>query len=302
MKRIKKAILLLMISVFMLTCGCKKGSTVAGVINAYEEHPTAQTMTYEYEEQMLSKSDVINSSTNIVLGTYIGIEEGFGQNEFLFSVNDTLRGESDEEIYIEIQDLSENLFKGGHQYYLFLTKHISVYHSHEHYVINCWYSYDDPQVSELKQMIALSSVIPTPIGLPFTASENLIDILSVSPTILVVEVGKTMLRGTYAPTEIHDCQIRQLLRGSQIFSNVKINFFQNTVSEGEIYVVLLAQDGETTPYYTLSSRNSVYTVEQAKEIPQLNELIENAGIYSGIPAFTDEEILAQEQQAMTGEK
>lgn len=261
-----------------------------------EEMQQPPTFVEEYDLRDMTEAEYLDRSTDVLLATYLGKVQGCGQWEFHFSVEESLRGDSGSEVYVEMQELPEDLFQEGAQYLLLLEKAISVYQDHDHFVLNHWYPAGEEALQKLRRQLELAETLPEPVGFPYTESREMEEILACSPSIFLVEPVELIGRGTYKPTEVYSCRILQVLRGEETpESSVWVVFFRDTVQPGERYVVLLAQEGSNM-MYTLSSGNSLYTPSEAEQLPQLGELMEQAQEHQGRSLPTDEEIPAMEAE------
>ena len=132
-------------------------------------------------------------------------------------------------------------------------------------------------------------------GVEYTLSRDVKEILEATECVFAVEpVSASFPEGRGAVTWL--CRVRAALRGQPVYREIHIVFFPGDVEEGKEYLVLLNQvDGGTL--YVLSSRNSVYPLEEAEEREEFASLLAGAGEVTAPETPTWEELLAEEQAA-----
>lgn len=88
-------------------------------------------------------------------------------------------------------------------------------------------------------------------------------------------IAKVEIQELYRSTEVVDvyaCNITELIKGDMtttIDNQILIPFFKDTVEAGESYIVCLSSDNDDSIIYTLSSPNSVLTVNQLESIKNI---------------------------------
>src|SRR5699024_5997537 len=188
---------------------------------------------------------------------------------------------------IYVQPESEQdvvVYKENEMYMLFLEKNSSVYYEHDKYVqINNikvsandhnWDPYHDQAQTILDKH---SDTVPSSYGSEYTHSTNINDILEVSENIFVVKIKDVFSKSNIGPTTVYQSSVIKTIRNTPSDSgNILITLFNDTVNIGDEYVVLLADATDSAPVYTLSSKNSVYTLEEAQAIPELEMLLNDA--------------------------
>lgn len=243
----------------------------------------------ENDEIELSLNEITSQATHIVDAKYVGEYQSEYGNELMFKPVKLLKGEinTNDEKTIYVQPESEQdvvVYKENEMYMLFLEKNSSVYYEHDKYVqINNikvsandhnWDPYHDQAQTILDKH---SDTVPSSYGSEYTHSTNINDILEVSENIFVVKIKDVYSKSNIAPTTVYQSSVIKTIRNTPSDSgNILITLFNDTVNIGDEYVVLLADATDSAPVYTLSSKNSVYTLEEAQAIPELEMLLNDA--------------------------
>ena len=183
----------------------------------------------------------------------------------------------------------------GDRVVLLANRHISVYYSHDIYTVA---GALNTEAADKARVDSLLADAPSPerayYGEEYADSSDLGEILGMTECAFVVEVSALQDKGRTAPSVVGNCRVEQCLLGEPVYRDIRIVFFQHTVEAGKQYLVLLR---DVEGLYTLSSRNSVYPLEEAWEIPELWTMLEKAKGVDAPEEPTEEEILAAERQA-----
>lgn len=232
---------------------------------------------------------------------YMG--EDTGENIFVFSYRgvdiETLSGEE-----VICTYSTDNIqYKTGKEYYLILSRDKSVYNEHDIYmpVISSIYipaedigksTYCGTPLTEHSAVKSLSteeelvahitscinSLDPDDIkaydGRPYITDTDMKSIIEKSDHVLRVKVEKVSFSTSLAiNTEIYECSVVSTLKGnSENYSNIEIRFFTDSVEVGGEYIVALTQVGTTEEkFFHLSSKNSLFSVDDLDEIQECLE-------------------------------
>lgn len=233
-----------------------------------------------------SHEDHIRSAANIVTARYVETVQSFRGDEYVYEVREELKGSAgDGPLHVitsEYVILPSAMPVSGENVILFLSGYDSVYQDHVLYTLM-----DIAEDTEAERELIASlcaDVAPDPAGggRKFTRSDDIEDILEVTESIFFVRPEEVFVVGTQAPTTTYTCTVLSWLRGEPEFSEILITFFNDTVTIGGRYLVLLAEHRERSRIYTLSSPYSVMTQDEAAQIPELRALLEEAGYDSPI--------------------
>ena len=177
----------------------------------------------------------------------------------------------------------------GEDVILFLSGYDSVYQEHVLYILTDIAEDTEAERSLIASLCSGGAPNHDEDGRKFTRSDDIGDILAVTESIFFVRPEEVFVVGTQAPTTTYTCTVLARLRGEPdpaevlgisvdpAFSEILIPFFNDTVTIGGRYLVLLAEHRERSRIYTLSSPYSVVTQEEAALIPELREIMEKAG-------------------------
>lgn len=266
---------------------------------------------YSAEEEYISFDEAINSSYCIVSATLKEIIENDDFREYLFLLEKSLKGDMDVDHFyvtegygeIHVKEIDQNYstveprFSVGGQYILLLSKTTSVYFDHDKYM--ClgdsliqidnnnkfvkFQMYDKDidigirDINELKAYIDKVSTLVKIVeayGVPFTKSDKLSEIVTVSNYIVHVKIGSISIKAPNSNRDTYYCNVIKNFKGSTD-EKIQVVLFKGTVTEGEEYILLLNKESGNSLLYTLSSRNSVISFNQTDQIKQLYELLEN---------------------------
>jgi hypothetical protein len=218
----------------------------------------------------------------IVVATYR--EDVFEDNirQQIFTDISALKGTvPDQSIYvINSYEYEQYVFTPGNKYILLIGRSISVYYNHDRYALSAVYEYSEPEIANIKAILDedYGSADNYP-GHAYTLSEDITTILDYTEFIFEVEVLSVQLEGRYAPITMYNCRVTGAYLGTPYQNDIEIIFFNDTVEEGKKYIVLLAETETVTRMHTLSSRNSVYTREEAFAVPELAEILSDSKTY-----------------------
>lgn len=262
----------------------------------------------------LSFDEVVSQATHIIEAEYIGGFSSKSGSELMFKPVKLLKGEIDTDVEsaIYVQPLSINsaqetgTYKTNGTYMLFLEKNSSVYYEHDKYVQlgELYVSSSDSKWDQYHAQIQtaltkFSDKAPLDYGVEYTISTDIKDVLQTSKNIFVVRIEGVYAKSTVTPTTVYSCSVIETLKNTPDNNgDILITLFNDTVDIGGEYIVLLADATETTPVYTLSSKNSVYSLKEGKVIPELEKLLKDGTKFKTIQDVkVDEDILAEEQEA-----
>lgn len=287
------------------------------IINILNNKPNTNSlnknMFFEADYVELSLDKIISHATHIIDAEYVGTYTSDYGKELKFKPINLIKGEIDkniDSIYVQSLSINENqetiAYKMNNRYMLFLEKNSSVYYEHDKYVQLSelhitsndkeWNKY----LTEIQTALTrLKNIVPPSYGVEYTSSTTIDNIIDISKNIFAVKIEDIYAESTVAPTTVYRCSVTKTLRNIPVDNgNILITFFNNTVSVGNEYLVLLADATETAPVYTLSSKNSIYNLNEAKAIPELEKLLVNAAEFKTITNIkTDKDILAEEREA-----
>lgn len=260
---------------------------------------THQAAAAGYDMATSEHADRIRTATNIITADYLETVETFRGNEYVYEVREELKGSADgAKLYImtvEYVDVSKAMPIPGNNIILFLSKYSSVYYEHDSYIL---IDIADDTESERTAIRELSSENETPAeksGHTFTRSADIADIVAATESVFLVMPKEVYVVGATAPTITYTCTVQAAIQGQPEFSEILITFFQDTVTIGEEYLVLLADHRKGGRIYTLSSPYSVFSTESARQIPELKALLEQAQEVTAPNLPTDAETYAAEQ-------
>lgn len=265
----------------------------------YTNYDTGHSNTGRIDSSDLER--FICNCTHIVKAKYDGIVSAYHGEELVFTPLEEWKGTiGDEQIYIQSED---HLFQSGQIpqlgeiVVLMINRHISVYYPHDIYTVSGIFEYGSIEQEYINSVLDESA--PTEreyYGESYTLSDNITNIINSAECIFVVKPTYVSAIGVYSPTVTYKCRVLCALQDQPVYKDIHIVFFQDDVKIAEEYLVLLNNVDNGT-LYTLSSRNSVYSLEDAEEIEELKYLIDHAGEVTAPEEPTFEEILAAEKQA-----
>jgi hypothetical protein len=240
-----------------------------------------------------SHEDIVLGSTNIVTARYVETVQAFRGDEYVYEVREELKGSAGGEplhvITSGYVSLPSAMPVSGEDVILFLSGYDSVYQEHVLYILTDIAEDTEDERSLIASLCSGGAPNHDEDGRKFTRSDDIGDILAVTESIFFVRPEEVFVVGTQAPTTTYTCTVLARLRGEPDiyeelglpvdpeFSEILIPFFNDTVTIGGRYLVLLAEHRERSKIYTLSSPYSVMTQEEAALIPELREIMEKAG-------------------------
>lgn len=289
--------------------------------DATETGPTISQESNLYREYA-SFEDCIRSATDVFKGTCINIIEHLETIEYEFSVTERFLGEdTSSSVFVYVQRHSytftnedgemievnsgypeEPHYEIGAEYYMLLSRDISVYYEHDRYHsfhrqiylpvadISKSSMYGEPlyEHSELKKLsgeqelrdhiqkviseIDLSSK-PLYSGDPYIKSTDMKSIIEGSEYVIKIKVERKEFEGRENYNQnIYRCIVTESLSGEIAKDEIiDITFFPDTVCDGEEYIVAvdLSIDNRTPKLYHFSSKNSLFPIDQYDEIMQI---------------------------------
>lgn len=302
--KLKKSIYVPIFAVFLLMTLFAGGLYLSHSKNMQDSNEDKIIIT-ETDKESLSYEEVIRRSTHIVEAEYAGKAKTDNLDELCFKVVSIIKGDiTDETIYVtagSVEDEAEKGLSNGIIYTLFLERNVSLYWSHDRYVSKVISTKDETDINYVNKVLAENpGNAPEKFGYNFTTSDDITEIINISANVFEVEVLSVFVEGRYAPTTAFSCRVLSTMKNEPESGICEIVFFNNTVEIGGRYIVLLAETEEHSSTYVLSSKNSVYTQEEAMAVPELAELLKNAVAYTqGYDTKTDSEIYEEEQAAIT---
>lgn len=109
-------------------------------------------------------------------------------------------------------------------------------------------------------------------GAEYIVSDDLTEIASESPYIVVITPTEYKGGSDYNETEWYWCRVDSILKGQINDEIIEIVFSKNTVEIGKQYVVMMDLPDETSVFYILSSKNSLY-LEGSNEAEQIRDTV-----------------------------
>lgn len=225
---------------------------------------------------------------------------------YVFEVPKLVSLESTDVRYVS----SSYIYEPGQSYLLVLERNVSIYYEHDRYNLlgdiyiplanvsnSLMYneslfshaealSITSTQASNIDSYIgevisASENVGIDYYGSSFTTSEQISDILAGSSCVYTVDVNNLMVEGELNNSETYLCTVTNVYKGElapeEIEEGILIVFFKDSVSAGEEYLVMLNRVDENSRIYTLSSYNSIFSLDNATI---LSEIEEELGLYS----------------------
>ncbi|MCI8627801.1 MAG: hypothetical protein HFI40_16280 [Lachnospiraceae bacterium] len=266
---------------------------------------------YDADKISLSYPEMVSQATHILNAEYLGMETTEYGTELMFRPSTLYKGEIEDEIiyvslFLDEDKRQEANYDPGTCYLLFLEKNKSVYDEHDKYVQlgelyipeteEAWNVYYEEMQTAIETE---RSVAPESYGNEFTDSGNIKEVLAIANHIFLIEVESVYVESTKAPTTVYECRVKKTILNPPLQEgSIFITFYNDTVEIGSEYVVLLSDATKTAPIYTLASRQGVYTWEEAEQIAELAELLEEAVPYvTNRIEQSDWSILQEEQKA-----
>ena len=253
------------------------------------------------DSERSAEDAMIAKCTHVIAAKYAGRVPAYCDEELEFIPVEVLKGTVEEPgVHVQAGSAYFQYHKepeAGEAVILVGNRHTSIYYPHDIYTVGAILK-DTPEERERIEEVLRTAppVERTHYGPEITYSDDMEDILAATGLVFLVEPTAVGDHGVYAPTVLCKCRVLQAYVGQPIYSEINIVFFEDTVAVGNEYLVLVNQidDGNI---YNLSSRNSVYTLEEAMKIEELRALMESAEPVTAPHPPTDEEILAAEAAA-----
>jgi len=254
----------------------------------------------------------IEVATDVVVAEFVTSRSLQGATEYEFIVHDRVFGNTADTIFVYVvyAEMSRRFadpefqFSVGSQYLLALIKLADVYsHLHEDgfiFTTDLILDLNDPSRSTIYneplslhsrmnfnsrsitsgEIISYASTLPhTPFLTArrvFITSDYLVDIISGSPHVLVVEINEPRrmanqgIQSGLRSTDIYFTTVVEVLKGDmQVGDRVEIVFFAGTVFSGETHIVSVTpvSTASQNPYFQqFTSRHSLHSPDQLDEI------------------------------------
>jgi len=259
--------------------------------------------------------EYVQQCSDIVDAECVGSENDEMEGlQIIFKVKKTYKGDAKENELLYVYPFADTAeaqkapYTTGEQYMLFLKKNISVYRKHDYYT-QTGYIYlpetDETWQKTHKETIALLkdskySNAVAPNGNAYTTSSSVEDALEIAECVFVVRVKSSDFASQVQPTTSYECTVTKTIRNTPTnHGNITIVFFNDMVEVGKEYVVLLNHVGGESLYYSLVSKNSVFTLEAASMQAALAPLLGTKQDYEAgeWKEFTDAEMLEAEMKA-----
>lgn len=110
-------------------------------------------------------------------------------------------------------------------------------------------------------------------GTDYIRSDKLEDIVEQTKTILRVKITDHWVIGNNKDREDCYCIVEETLKGEEITGEINVVVPYESVNTGEEYIFLLSKVHETSGFYIMSSKNSVYSVEDVENVGKIRALI-----------------------------
>ncbi len=294
-----KKILIVFLSFVMMACcvACNNDNVVDKVLPQY-------LMEYLTFEQIVKKA------TDIVKAKCVGSNQAGDDMEYTFEVIERFSGEDVDEFKVKTMDYnasgsgasftvyqSDN-YKIGKEYYLFLTRHISVYQEYDLYrnflafvhvpaddvskaTIYNEHISNHSQLSEEFDANTFEEYIKTLIesrtdeeislymGEKYITSNDMNTIIDGTPHVIEIQVNE--FDRINPQTEISNCTVTKVLKGDmEVGSTQRVIFPKGKVEPGKKYII--AAKIIESQYVVFSSKNSLFDVSQHDAIMEcINE-------------------------------
>lgn len=211
-------------------------------------------------------------------------------NEYLFQIKKIIKGSFDEnekEIWIKGEHLPEEQIKKGETYLLILERIVSVYEDNGGfwtYIAPSFVKENDDEWKTLhdkaEKMVQEGSGEKEPfIGTRCIMSDDLNEVIDFSTYIFKIKPQTIVYDNPNEKSgrKAYSCRILSIMKGTPSYKgDIITSFYDNTVELGKEYIVLLECADGDSKVFPLSSRNkSVFSLEDAAGIPELNKLIQS---------------------------
>ena len=325
MKKITAILIILTLLAASLLVSCNTDTTLennaeqsyTSELPAIQAENTTEKIIHAYSEY-LPLERCITASTDILKGNCVKIIDNDDSVEYEFAVTKRFMGEdvksnifvyveknktvsvtSDEKVIHEITDMpAQQPYKVGSEYYLLLSRHVSVYYDHDRYMVFSSVPYipasnisqstvygesilkhskmetlttEEEFCDYISSCIALIDRTDKPYysGMPFSTATDVPTIIKEADHVAKVKVQKQIVvDGAVKNMNIYECIVTESLSGSiQNEEVIHVTFFPNTVSEGEEFVLALDDSITTNPkHYNFSSKSSLFPLSEYDNI------------------------------------
>ena len=251
----------------------------------------------------LTMEQVVSGASHIVDAEFLGFYawEKAGETHLLFELNQIYKGAFEEKkprIYVtklfsdyRLDPGEKETYEVGKNYMLFLEKHISVYYDYDIYAQTGQvympegrHNWEATHAETKKLLATVKNTAYDAVGIRFTTSEKMKDVVDSADGVFVVRVDKRW--GNVPKTSFttqYRCSVTKTLKGEPNNQGyLVITFFNDTVELGKEYVVLINSAETKSFFYGLASKNSLFTLEEAEEIPELKVLLDQAEDYTTV--------------------
>jgi hypothetical protein len=294
-----KKILIVFLSFVMMACcvACNNGTVADKVLPDY-------LMVYFTFDQ------IVKQATDVVKAKCVGSNQASDDIEYTFEVIERFSGEDVDEFKVKTMDYnasgsgtsftvyqSDN-YKIGKEYYLFLTRRVSVYYDYDLYLNFLAFVHvpaDDvskatiynehiskhSQLGEEFDAVTFEEYIKVLIesrtdeeinmyeGEKYILSNDMNAIIDGSPYVIEIQVNE--FDRINEKTELSNCTITKVLKGDmEVGSTQRVIFPKGKVEPGKKYII--AATIIESPYVVFSSKNSLFDVSQYDAIMEcINE-------------------------------
>jgi len=304
MKRRIATAMLLCILLLLAGCGVSEGSeeTTAqyGDIVVYANRVNHVTIDWDSDYAGADYESDVSYSSYVVDAKFLGFYPEKRWNRALFQVTSVHKGPGElkdriidvNDIYGFVADENNQIYERqqvpyivGHEYMLLLNdEQTDVYSQQGRYTQRYLFIQRDreknwKEVHDRAAKVIARTDKSAPFVKNYTLSTQIDESLDYTHSIFYVSVDYVFKRYDYEAYTDYLCTVQKTVRGQPVHNGkIVIRFFDDTVEVGQQYLTLLADPGNSFRY-TLASPNSVFTWEEAKQIPELASLLENAEDY-----------------------
>lgn len=256
-----------------------------------------------YAQASMKYSDlnsILESADLIVTGVVTDVEHHETYSKYIVNVNKKNKGDCTSEIFVynyfyDYTYAVDNTIKAGRTHteyvtgeeYIFILQHIrNVYEDKYVILSDSYFPTSSPQnfsylAEELTENIDyvqyieqytcdISDGLGDELSIEYIESPEELDILAQSEYIAIIEVN-TLYHSTEV-IDVYSCTIKETLKGDLTTTSenaIIVPFFKNTVNPDTQYIVCLASETKDSLIYTLSSKNSVFTIDRTDEIKSI---------------------------------
>lgn len=299
----KKSVFILMISVSAIA-GIVFGSMYAENANIHTAN-NENVIDVECEIAYSGLDNVLDEADYIVRGVVTDIRFYDTYEEYDIQVNADIKGDAQGNITIKNNYYNYGFERNGQEYsgqtnrnykidteYIFVLQHIyNVYEdvlvllsdiyvpvrTSEESMILSQNAYDLEGIQDIAQYIIdyeeKNSNIKgsgDEISIDYIISDDIYDLVKGSAYIATISVKE--LWNETDVSDVYLCEVKSVIKGDMTVmdgNQILLPFFKASVQENEEYVVLLNSDTDDSYIYSLSSKNSVRTLEEIQSIISL---------------------------------